>query len=239
MHETPGGTTAVDGNAILIDDDGQGYIAYSVISPNISKSPHGKPANHMVNIMKLSADYTSTMKQSAIANLFPDTFMEGVMIFKRKCRYYIVASSCCCTCRQGSGAVIYSAASIAGPWVRQARDTNCQADAPICMGGTLSAGNPERPKNQNTVKAQGLGLSVIPTAGGNEYIWHGERWLSGPHNPKGCPSLCDPISKAPCVQSKDYNKGHDFTYWIPLKFDKNGIVQQFEPFVDSFELQLV
>lgn len=71
----------------------------------------------------------------------------------------------------------------------------------------------------------------------SQYIWQGERWLSAPHNPSNCSSLCFGPTGA-CAQPPGYVKGNDFSYWIPLRFDHDGAVQQFRPFVDSWMLRL-
>ena len=114
--------------------------------------------------------------------------------------------------------------------MRQARDVNCDADAPICAApGFPKEGRPL----DITVHAQGLGLSMI----GGAFIWQGERWLSAPNNPSNCSSLCDSPTGA-CDEAKDYVKGHDYGYWIPLTFDRDGAVEPFEPFVDSWPLTL-
>jgi hypothetical protein len=181
----------------------------------------------MVAIERLAPSlHQSTRVQ--VGTLFPDDFVEGVMIFKRQRTYYVIYSSCCCAGRAGSGAVVYSARSIAGPWVRQKSDVNCDADAPICA-------SPAFPKEGRPldirVHAQGLGLSVI----GEQFIWQGERWLSAPHNNASCASLCMPCAHQ---QPAGYIKGYDFSYWVPLKFDTRGSVQQFEPFVDRWSLTL-
>ena len=47
--------------------------------------------------------------------VMPDYFVEGTMLFKRGGRYYIIYGSCCCACREGSGAVVLSATNITGP----------------------------------------------------------------------------------------------------------------------------
>jgi hypothetical protein len=230
-----------DGNAVLIDDDGVGYIAYTAMAP-FGKFANGtlKPApggshppgfkgDHMVAIERLTPDLHHSTKVQ-VGHLFPADFVEGVMIFKRKGTYYVIYSSCCCASRYGSGAVVHSAKSIAGPWVQQSKDVNCGAGAPMC-------GAPGFPKENRpldiTVHAQGLGLSVI----GNEFIWQGERWLSAPGNNVSCGSLCEACG-AGLTYGQGYIKGDDFSYWIPLKFDTAGTVQQFEPFVDSWSLGL-
>ncbi len=234
---------AKDGNAVLIDDDGVGYIAYTAMAP-FGKFPNGtlKPAppgprpdgfkgDHMVAIERLTPDLRHSTKVQ-VGHLFPDDFVEGVMIFKRRGIYYVMYSSCCCASRYGSGAVVHSAKNISGPWVQQTQDVNCQAQAPIC-------GAPGFPKEHRpldiTVHAQGLGLSLV----GDEYVWQGERWLSAPGNNASCGSLCEACGPGQDISyGQDYVKGYDYSYWIPLKFDAKGVVQQFERFVDSWELRL-
>ena len=144
--------------------------------------------------------------------------------------------SCCCACREGSGVVVHrSAAGVAGPWTRQARDVNCRADAPICAGMAPEAPlAKQRPVGQLTIAAQGIGLSVL----GDTYLWSGSRWLSAADNPPGCNTLCRAPTGA-CAPPAGYVKGHDFEYWIPLAFDDaTGDVRPFAPFVDAFELEL-
>eukprot|EP01050_Picozoa_sp_SAG11_P010753 SAG11_NODE_1097_length_5882_cov_3.116376_4_plen_146_part_00 len=143
------------------------------------------------------------------------------MLFKRQSTYYIIYSECCCACRAGSGAIVLAAQNLSGPWVRQPLDANCAVASAACDGAHA------------VVHAQGLGLSVI----GNTYLWQGERWLSGAHNPAKCPSLCTTPSGL-CAQSADYIKGADYSYWVPLSFDANGTVGHFGTFVDKFELDL-
>eukprot|EP00041_Stephanoeca_diplocostata_P017117 m.340699 g.340699 ORF g.340699 m.340699 type:complete len:405 (-) comp20598_c0_seq4:204-1418(-) len=223
---------SVDGSALLIDDDGAGYVAYTVMN-----APGQR--DHVVAIDRLSPDFLSTSGKQ-MGTIFPDYFVEGVMLFKRKQWYYVVYGSCCCACAAGSGAVVYASRSISGPWHRQQRDVNCRADVPICAG--MPAEGPlakERPTGQLTINAQGIGLSVLPLASGdNVYLWHGSRWLSAPEHPPQCPSLCQP-AVGPCTQPAGYIKGHDYDYWIPLQFDEvTGMVQQFDEFVDSFVLEL-
>jgi beta-xylosidase len=119
---------AVDGNALFIDDDGAGYIAYATVDAG-----GDRVGDHMVTIDRLAPDYLSSTQRLA-APVFNDTFVEGVMIFKRLQTYYLVFSSCCCCCTAGAGAVVFRSSSIAGPWQRQPSDVNCRADVPICAG---------------------------------------------------------------------------------------------------------
>jgi hypothetical protein len=131
---------------------------------------------------------------------------------------------------------VHSAEAIGGPWARQSTDVNCDAGVPVCAG--MAAPQKDRPTGHLTVDAQGLTLSVLPTRTGQAYLWGGNRWLSGPHNPPRCTSLCQP-AEGECAQPADYIKGHDFDYWIPLAFGAGGEVLPFAPFVDEFELDLV
>ena len=143
------------------------------------------------------------------------------MFFKRQSTYYIIYSECCCACRAGSGAIVFTAQNLTGPWTRQPLDANCAEEQPVCDG------------THAEIHAQGLGLSII----GDTYLWQGERWLSGAHNPAECPSLCAAPTGV-CAQPPDYIKGADFSYWVPLAFSENGTVGHFGSFVDEFQLDL-
>ena len=217
-----------DGNALLVDDDGTGYIAYTAMKPTGDQPapgnyPAGFKGDHRVAIERLTHDLQHSTKVQ-IGHLFPDDFVEGAMVFKRRDAYCIIYSSCSCAGRGGSGVVVHTATNVNGPWTRQTRD------APICAApGFPKEGRPL----DITVRAQGLELSVMA----GEYIWQGERWLSVPHYPSNCSSLClDPIGD--CEQPKNYVKDYDYSYWIPLQFDKDGAVEQFEPFVDDWKIDL-
>ena len=74
-------------------------------------------------------------------------------------------------------------------------------------------------------------------SGGDVFIWQGMRWLSGENNPPNCTTLCTAPTGV-CKQDPNYHTGRDFDYWIPLQFDENGKVQQFDEFVDEFTLSL-
>eukprot|EP00656_Telonema_subtile_P030745 TRINITY_DN3372_c0_g1_i1.p1 TRINITY_DN3372_c0_g1~~TRINITY_DN3372_c0_g1_i1.p1 ORF type:complete len:399 (-),score=60.25 TRINITY_DN3372_c0_g1_i1:166-1362(-) len=233
MNTSAAVNTSLDGSSLLIDDDGVGYVAYTAMGLAGRK-------DHVVAIDRLAPDMHSSVEQLYV---FDDFFVEGAVLFKRSNMYYVIYGSCCCACRQGSGAVVHSAKSIRGPWTKQTRDVNCALDAPICAGMPASEIS-ERPLGQLTINAQGLGLSVLPVLSStNEtdptlvYIWHGARWLSAPNNPANCTLLCAPNS-GQCAQPDGYIKGHDFDYWIPLEFDELGAIKQFDSFVDQFELNL-
>ena len=68
----------------------------------------------------------------------------------------------------------------------------------------------------------------------------GERWLSAPGNNESCGSLCEACGPTAGALNygENYTKGYDFSYWIPLEFDADGQVHQFEPFVREWSLDL-
>ena len=171
-------------------------------------------------------------------------------MFKRGAKYYMIYSSCCCACREGSGAVVFSATNISGPWTRQHKDVNCRTPvgeepARICAGmPDPDASGKQRPTGRLVIPAQGFSISLIPTSaaeGGDTtmttYVWQGQRWLSGPNNPVECPTLCGP-AVGKCAQAANYSNANDYSYWIPLKFDEDGSVLDFEPFVAEFNIDL-
>lgn len=224
--------SSVDGSSLLIDDDGVGYVAYTAI--------HGVPGrkDHIVSIDRLNPDLLGSSKTQVA--VFPDFFVEGALLFKRGKTYYVIYGSCCCACRQGSGAVVFSAPNISGPWVRQARDVNCKVDAAICAGMPDQEIDRLRPLDQLTIPAQGIAISTLRRAGTNGedvFLWQGMRWLSGDHNPPKCTTLCDPPTGV-CAQDPLYRTSTDFDYWVPLEFDAQGKVKQFAEFIDEFDLMV-
>jgi hypothetical protein len=274
MTATSSMKSSLDGSSLFIDDDGVGYVAYDAMqAPGL--------LDHVVSIDRLSPDLLSSSGERMV--LFNDSFVEGTMLFKRKGRYYVIYSSCCCACREGAGAVVLSATNITGPWTRQSRDVNCKADVPVCAGMPSPAASGPRPTGKLTIDAQGIAISVLRGAGadttrihctllytkhvcttlvhtralhsythtlihsytlgeGGEdvYLWEGMRWLSGPHNPPKCTSLCQAPTGV-CAQdattgAKDYRTAADFDYWVPLAFDADGSVLQFDDFVEEFHL---
>lgn len=212
----------VDCNALMVDDDGTAYMAYT-----------SEDEDHKVSIEQLSSNYSSIIP-GANKGLFPDRYVEGAILFKRGTTYYVSYGSCCCFCRGGSGVVVYKSQSINGPWVRQPLDLNCnRTDV-----GDICGAYGDRNNDPINIQAQGIGLSLIPLADGTTaYLWHGERWLSAANNNPTCPDECQAQS-GPCAEKPGYIKGEGFSYWIPLEFNTNGDVMKFAPFVDSFSLDI-
>lgn len=215
--------SVVDCNALMVDDDGTAYLAYT-----------SEAEDHKVSIEQLSSNFSSIVPGEN-KGLFPDRYIEGAILFKRGTTYYVSYGSCCCFCRGGSGAVVYKSQSINGPWVRQALDVNCnRTDA-----GSICGAYGDRNNDPIIIQAQGIGVSIIPLADGTTAIlWHGERWLSAANNNPTCPDECQPQVAPKCAEEPGYIKGEGYSYWIPLEFDNDGNVQKFAPFVDSFTLDV-
>ena len=239
MSETTSLPGPVDCNALFVDDDGAGYVAFTAEAPGPGLS------NHRVAIERLTPDFLHTTKVR-VGPLFPHDFVEGPMLWRRRDTYYVSYGSCCCFCRAGSGNIVLSAKSIAGPWTQQAEDTNCvagsAANTSACGGygsGVTPLGRPEV-NGRLTVSAQGIGLSIIPSpdpGADPTFLWHGERWLSARDNAPRCTSECLPAT-GDCAEPASYIKGEGFMYWIPLEFDEHGAVRHFAPFVDQYRVTL-
>eukprot|EP01052_Picozoa_sp_SAG31_P060817 SAG31_NODE_19951_length_587_cov_2.418033_1_plen_112_part_10 len=105
MTEKAGLNSSLDDSSLLVDDDGIGFVAYTAMDPGPRH-----PQNHMVAIDRLSTDLLSSTGETLA--ILPDSFVEGAMLFQRKGRYYVMYGSCCCACREGSGAVVLSAPNI-------------------------------------------------------------------------------------------------------------------------------
>jgi hypothetical protein len=220
LNET-GAYAVVDCNGLFVDDDGTGYMVYT-----------SEAEDHKVSIEKLTPDFTHLAGVNY--GLFPDRYVEGAVLFKRGASYYVGYGSCCCFCRGGSGWLVYSSSSIAGPWTRQPLDVNCN----ITAAGDICGAYGDRVTGGITVAAQGIGLSRIPlAAGGEALVWHGERWLSAADANPSCPDECRPET-GECAEPPTYIKGQGFAYWLPLSFDAKGAVLPFAPFVDSFTLDI-
>lgn len=214
-----------DCTGLFVDPaDGRAYLAYS-----------SESANHTVSIEVLSEDYTYLTGKNLYA--FPDTYVEGSVLFKQGPTYFVGYGSCCCYCRGGTGWVVHSATALTGPWSRQEGDLNCEVDV---SPGELCGTYGDRAGSPLTIPAQGVGLSLIPlVGGGTAYVWHGERWLSAPGNNPNCPDECEAQGEGECAVPPAYVKGHGFSYWAPLQFHPTtGAVLPFAPFTDAFTLDV-
>lgn len=210
----------VDCNGLFVDDDGTGYVIYSSVTQD-----------HSVSFEKLTPDFLHSTHENY--GLFPDHYVEGPVLFKRNGLYYVIYGSCCCFCRGGSGVIVYAAPTIKGPWQQLGYDINCNTNSTYICG----AYGERVTQDPLIIQAQGIGLSLINTTRGIVYLWSGERWLSAPHNNPNCPDECRPETGI-CEEPPNYIKGHGFSYWIPLEFNSDGSIATFQPFVDSFTLDI-
>jgi hypothetical protein len=95
-------------------------------------------------------------------------------------------------------------------------------------------------KNRNYQDRLGTNVWMYPHLQALVSAPQGERWLSAPGNNESCGSLCEACGPTAGALNygENYTKGYDFSYWIPLKFGADGVIQQFDSFVDSWALQL-
>lgn len=225
-----GGST--DGTGFFIDDDGQGYIAFSYTGTVNG----GVSVDHVTSIERLSPDLLSSSKVN-VSDFFPDNYNESPGLFKRGSLYYLTYGSCCCACRGGGGVVVFTATSILGPWTRQKvnADVNCaNASAPICGGFGARTTN----RDELVYNAQWWGPSFIPLANGTtQIIYTGRRWLSGWANNPECDDMCGNGGNPSVCTTPDYLLKSDLDVWHPLSFNKDGSIVPFTPLA-SFQLEL-
>ena len=237
-------------NAILIDDvDGsdssggaKGYIAYR------------RPAKNRIYIGELVSNYTAIANYSITAfdpmqTAITEQDTEGLALFKRGGRYYLLMGSCCCQCTWGSSLIVYEAAHPRGPWIRQG-DVNpvsnssqymwCQlrchsaaeTGAARCNhtihGQLNSIGQLYRQHSSSSGSGGGVGVVVLAML---------DRWMTAPGaNPLQNASNCDASSRA--RNSPEYVHGDDAQYWVPLQFDNNGHVVRLQQFQNKITVPL-
>jgi Glycosyl hydrolases family 43 len=222
-------TTFKGGDFHLFTDpkDNAGYIIYG--------------ASYKVTIEKLTPDYLSTQGgASASLYTFNDTFdyfSESPMLLEKNGIYYALFSWCCCYCLQGSGIIVHTAPSMAGPWTRQEGDNiACTAGTPYVPPShssspkkySLSAFTVDvEPTNGQgcqyhnasttaTTRAQQNFVVSVDTPTGVDWIWIGDRWQ----------------------QSWDGTKGHDPQTFLPLPVNANGSIS-FLAWQDNFTMDVI
>lgn len=139
-----GGQMARDMN-LFVDDDGSAYHIYS------------SEENSTLHISKLSPDYLSYAGE--YFRVFPGRYMEGAALFKRKGKYYIIASDCTGWAPNAARSAV--ANHIFGNWTELGNP---------CMG----EGSELTFHSQSTF--------VLPVQGKKDlFIYMGDRWT--PENP--------------------------------------------------------
>lgn len=199
---------------LFVDNDGAGYVIYT--------------CGHIMGIDALSEDYLSSTGRTSA--LFPTYFVEAPVMFRRGATYFALFGSCCCFCRQGSGAMVHTATSALGPWtlVNSSSlpdgDVVCARPATSSQSGSAlpsPTDTPDQgcayqgagaPRADNVSTARSQQNSLIHLADGR-IIWTGNRW----------------------GQSPDGIKGHEPQAWLPLIFNDAGDI---EPIVwkDTFDI---
>ena len=215
-------------NAILLDTDGKGYIAYR------------RPAKDKIYIGALSANYTTVGNYSVTAadpmdTALPEKDTEGLALFKRGEKYYLLQGSCCCQCTWGSSLIVYIADGIEGPWVRSGdinpvRNTR---EYTTCQMSCHSAAETGAVRCNRTIHGQLNSIGQIKVASGETIVLAMiDRWMTAPGaNPLPNASNCDASSRA--RNSPHYVHGHDAQYWVPLRFGSGGTIAKLAEFQDT------
>jgi hypothetical protein len=138
--------------SLFVDRDGSGYFIYTVIG-----------AGHAIRIEKLTNDYLGSA--GAVSPVL-GTGSEAPVMFRNGNVYYALFDTCCCFCREGSGARVFTASAPLGPYVER---------------GNINRGTDRMP----TIPAQQTWIAHIPALKEWVYIWMGDRWGSNPDGVKG------------------------------------------------------
>jgi hypothetical protein len=219
-----------------------GYIAYR------------RPAKNKIYVGRLDENYTAVNNYSVTAAAPMETAIkeedtEGLALFKRGGRYYLLMGSCCCQCTWGSSLIIYEAQQPEGPWVRSG-DVNPVRNASqytTCQLQCHSAAATGAARCNHTIHGQlnSIGQLAGSSSGANDgrggihmvVLAMLDRWMTAPGaNPLQNASNCDASSRE--KNSPSYVHGHDAQYWTPLKFDANGHVQLLPEFQSTITVPM-
>lgn len=92
-------------NTLFVDDDGQGYLAYTSHATNVR-----------ISVERLSSDYLSSSNESS--GPIGDGPSEAPAMFKRNGHYYLTFGPTCCYCTAGSRTDVYVAGAPLGPYAK-------------------------------------------------------------------------------------------------------------------------
>lgn len=147
---------------LLVDDDNAAYLIYTSVSNG-----------HNMSVEALTPDYVHSLAAtdpSKSSGFLPGiTFVEAPTLFKRNGMYVAIVAHCCCFCKAGSGAIVYTAPHPLGPWSQQAGGAQV---------GRLPSGLSVSAAQQNDV------FVVKAPDGTEQYVWYGDNWQSAPDHIK-------------------------------------------------------
>jgi hypothetical protein len=208
---------------------GAGYVIYT--------------CGHVMGVEALTPDLLASA--GAVSALFPTYFVEAPILFRRGGTYFALFGWCCCFCRQGSGAMAWTAPHALGPWAlassseRPDGDVACVAPPAAGGGGGGGGGAPLRAPLAAPTPAD------TPNQG-------------CAYRNASAPARADTVSAVRSQQNslirldleggrviwtgnrwgqaQDGIKGHEPQAWLPLTFDAaSGAVQPLR-WVDAFEI---
>ena len=181
---------------LYVSDDGSGYIAYTALNlAQMESSASTRPEHHRISIERLAPDYLSSTKENSG---FIAGNVESPSLFKHKGIYYLLFDNTCAFCTSGSGARVYTARSVLGPYLYR---ENINLKGPKEDGTSWTS--PGSGRINTIVDAQQTHVAEIPSASGRLFLWMGDRWGSTP----------------------DGIKGHDFQVWLPLEFGDHDVIR--------------
>jgi hypothetical protein len=93
-----------DAPSIFVDDDGQGYIAFT------------HEDTHINHVQQLTPDLLRPLPGGKVSQQIGDGNHEGILMFKRNNLYYIIFGICCCFCEEGSSTEGFISTNPMGPY---------------------------------------------------------------------------------------------------------------------------
>ncbi len=181
---------------LYVSDDGGGYIAYTALNlAQMNDTGDVSPEHHRISIERLAPDFlSSSMENSG----FVAGNVESPSLFKREGTFYLLFDNTCAFCKNGSGARVYTARSVLGPYLYK---SNINSKGAKEDGASWTS--PGSGRSNTIVDAQQTHVAEIPSSSGKLFMWMGDRWGSTP----------------------DGIKGHDFQVWVPLEFVDRGVIR--------------
>ncbi len=140
--------TEVGDSNLFVDDDGTAFLAYKIASTAAT----GRGQNF---VERLSDDYLTSSGDCS----GPVADGEGIAMFKREGRYYLVYGRNCCYCPQGSNIYVKIADRPFGPY-RENVPFDIRAD--------------------KLINSQSTFVAELDAGDRKDYVYMGDRWRSAP-----------------------------------------------------------